>query len=95
MELLTVDDGPSGRAQVMASAAASRLEDEGVDATWEVVSGPAPADAILTAAAHMGSGLIVLGTPAGAAHGHGLGRVARAVVRHSRRPVLLAPGPAA
>jgi nucleotide-binding universal stress UspA family protein len=93
VELLTVDDRAGAPAQAMASAAADLLEEEGVDATWDVVSGPTPADAILAAAERMGSGLVVLGTPAGVPHEHGLGRLARAVVRHSRRPVLLAPGP--
>lgn len=95
VEVLTVDVGAAGPAQAMAAAAAGLLEKAGVDVTWDLVSGLSPVDAILAAAERMGGGLVVLGTPAGPSRVHALGRIVRTVVRHSRRPVLLAPGPAA
>jgi nucleotide-binding universal stress UspA family protein len=65
----------------------------GITTHVSIIEGGAPAEAIVQAAERLAVDIIALG-----AHGHGraagvlLGSVAEAVVRNSRRPVLVAPG---
>ncbi len=90
VEVMTVEDGDRSDEPVPA-VAARLLEEAGVPATWEVVTGSPPEAAVVAAAERMGEGLVVLGSSPGRIHGQALGGVARRVIRRSCRPVLLAP----
>lgn len=85
LRALTVDEDGATPAGAHPS-----VEAAGPISEWEVVTGRAPEEAILAAARRMGDGLVVMGTSSGR-HGPALGRVGRAVVRNSPRPVLLVP----
>ena len=91
VRFLTVADDDSTVDAARPAIDAARSLAGGVDASWDIVAGPSPERAIIAAAETMRHGLVVVGSSPGRAHGSARGHVARAVVRRSPLPVLLAP----